>query len=111
MGSALTGLPMFLGAQDSILALRVRLNSSQREGETAARGLRSAREQVTHQARQLKAQLSQARAAERNQLANLTVHSNTAAKKLQSIIAQVHIHTRTHTHLNTYIHIHTHTHT
>ncbi|XP_031422955.1 LOW QUALITY PROTEIN: dynein regulatory complex subunit 2 [Clupea harengus] len=74
--------------QDSISALRVRLNSSQREGETAARGLRSAREQVTHQARQLKAQLSQARAAERNQLANLTVHSNTAAKKLQSIIAQ-----------------------
>ncbi|KAL2091084.1 hypothetical protein ACEWY4_013347 [Coilia grayii] len=74
--------------QDSISALRVRLSSGQREGETAARGLRVAREQVTHQARQLKAQLSQARATERNQLANLTVHSNAAAKKLQGIIAQ-----------------------
>ncbi|XP_063071277.1 dynein regulatory complex subunit 2 [Engraulis encrasicolus] len=74
--------------QDSIGALRVRLSSGQREGEAAARGLRVAREHVTHQARQLKARLSQARATEHNQLANLTVHSNAATKKLQAIISQ-----------------------
>ncbi|XP_062386488.1 dynein regulatory complex subunit 2-like [Sardina pilchardus] len=74
--------------QDSISALRVRLGSGQRDGESAARGLRAAREEVTHQARQLKAQLSHARAAERSQLGDLTLHSNTAAKKLQAIITQ-----------------------
>lgn len=75
--------------QDSISALRSRLNSSQKESEGAARGLRAAREEVTLQARQLKAQLSRARAAERNQLTNLTVHSNAAAKNLQGIITKV----------------------
>nr|XP_046198294.1 dynein regulatory complex subunit 2 [Oncorhynchus gorbuscha]XP_046198295.1 dynein regulatory complex subunit 2 [Oncorhynchus gorbuscha]XP_046198296.1 dynein regulatory complex subunit 2 [Oncorhynchus gorbuscha]XP_046198298.1 dynein regulatory complex subunit 2 [Oncorhynchus gorbuscha]XP_046198299.1 dynein regulatory complex subunit 2 [Oncorhynchus gorbuscha] len=74
--------------QDSISALRSRLNSSQKESEGAARGLRAAREEVTLQARQLKAQLSRARAAERNQLTNLTVHSNAAAKNLQGIITK-----------------------
>ncbi|KAM4612703.1 dynein regulatory complex subunit 2 [Polymixia lowei] len=74
--------------QDCLSTLRSRLSSSQREGEVAARGLRATKEDVTMQARQLKAQLSQARAAERSQLANLTVHSNAASKKLQGIITK-----------------------
>ncbi|MBN3316203.1 DRC2 protein, partial [Atractosteus spatula] len=72
--------------QDSISALRSRLASSQRESEEAGRALRAAREEVQCQARQLKAQLSRARARERSQLATLTVHSAAATKKLQHII-------------------------
>lgn len=71
--------------------LRAKLSSSQREGEAAAQGLRTTKEEVTLQTRQLKAQLSRARAAERSQLASLTIHSNTAAKKLQGIITEVFI--------------------
>lgn len=75
--------------QDTIFMLRSKLSTSQKESEGAARGLRATREEVTMQARQLKGQLSRARTAERSQLANLTVHSNAAAKKLQGIIAKV----------------------
>ncbi|KAM6981394.1 dynein regulatory complex subunit 2 [Aplochiton taeniatus] len=74
--------------QDSISVLRARLSSSQKESDGSARGLRATREEVTLQARQLKAQLNNARAAQRIQLANLTIHSNAAAKKLQAVITK-----------------------
>ncbi|KAL4655541.1 coiled-coil domain-containing protein 65 [Arapaima gigas] len=72
--------------QDSVLALRAKLNSSQRENELAAQELRAAREEVTLQVQQLKDQLSHVRAGERMLLSNLTMHSNAAAKKLQGVI-------------------------
>ncbi|KAL7891580.1 hypothetical protein AOLI_G00010560 [Acnodon oligacanthus] len=74
--------------QDSINALRSRLSSSQKESEMSAQGLRAAREEVTQKVQQLKAKLSVVRAAERKQLANLTMHSNNTTKKLQDIIAK-----------------------
>lgn len=75
--------------QDSINALRSQLSFSQKEGELSARDLREAREEVAQKARQLKAKLSLARAAERTQLTNLTMHSNNATKKLQDVIGNV----------------------
>ncbi|XP_067092646.1 dynein regulatory complex subunit 2 [Osmerus mordax] len=72
--------------QDFISMLRSRLSSSQKDSEVAAQRLRATREEVTLQSRHLKAQLSRARTAERSQLANLTIHSNAAAKKLKGII-------------------------
>ncbi|KPP68532.1 hypothetical protein Z043_112785 [Scleropages formosus] len=72
--------------QDLVLALREKLNSSQRESELAAQELRAAREEVTLQVQQLKDQLSRIRVGERSQLANLTTHSSAAAKKLQGVI-------------------------
>uniref|UniRef100_UPI003AAE4A1B dynein regulatory complex subunit 2-like n=1 Tax=Centroberyx gerrardi TaxID=166262 RepID=UPI003AAE4A1B len=74
--------------QDSISALRAKLSSSQRESEVAAQELRAKRDEVTLQTRQLKAQLSGARAAERSRLTKLTVQSDAAAKKLQGIAAK-----------------------
>ncbi|KAI4902996.1 hypothetical protein NFI96_012023 [Prochilodus magdalenae] len=74
--------------QDSINALRSRLSASQKESEVSASDLRAAREEVTLNAQQLKAKLSLARAAERKQLANLTMQSNNNTKKLQDIIAK-----------------------
>ena len=69
--------------------LRASLSSNQRESEAAARELRAAREKVTLQTRQLKAQMSRAHASEKSRLTNLVVHSNIAAKELQDIVAKV----------------------
>ncbi|XP_026872542.1 dynein regulatory complex subunit 2 [Electrophorus electricus] len=74
--------------QDSISALRFQLSSSQRECEVSVHGLRAAREEVTHKVQQLKAKFSLARAAERRQLANLTMHSSKTINKLQDIIGK-----------------------
>lgn len=69
--------------------LRAELNARQRESEAEAQGVRATREEATLQVRQLKAQMSRARAAERSRLANLAAHSNAAAKKLQGVLAKV----------------------
>ncbi|XP_072540745.1 dynein regulatory complex subunit 2 [Salminus brasiliensis] len=74
--------------QDSINALHFRLSTSHKESEMSACGLRAAREEVARKARQLKAKLSVAQAADRRQLANLTVHSDNTTKKLQDIIGK-----------------------
>ncbi|KAJ7999153.1 hypothetical protein DPEC_G00212440 [Dallia pectoralis] len=74
--------------QESIAALRSRLNSIQRESVGVTQDLRTAREEVTLQTHQLRAQLSNARAAERSQLTNLSVYSNGATKTVQGVIAK-----------------------
>ncbi|XP_066518970.1 dynein regulatory complex subunit 2 [Hoplias malabaricus] len=74
--------------QDSISALRSRLSSCQKESEVSAHGLRAAREEITHMVHKLKAKLTQAQAAERRQLADLTMYSNNTTKKLQDIIGK-----------------------
>ncbi|KAM3861490.1 dynein regulatory complex subunit 2 [Diretmus argenteus] len=74
--------------QESTCALRAKLISSQRESEAEARGLRAARDETALKVRQLKAQMSRARAAERSRLADVAMHSNAAVKKLQGVIAK-----------------------
>ncbi|XP_076870282.1 dynein regulatory complex subunit 2 [Brachyhypopomus gauderio] len=74
--------------QDYISDLRSRLSSGQRESEVSARELRAVREDVAHKVQQLKTKLSLARAAERRQLANLTMHSSKTAQKLRDIIGK-----------------------
>ncbi|XP_056129423.1 dynein regulatory complex subunit 2 [Lampris incognitus] len=72
--------------QDVISTMRVKLN--QKESEVTVPGLQSTRDEVSLQVQRLKDQLSRDRAAERSQLANLTVQSNAAATKLQGVIAK-----------------------
>ncbi|XP_010879917.2 dynein regulatory complex subunit 2 isoform X1 [Esox lucius] len=74
--------------QDTVSALRSKLNSIQKESAKVTQDLRTAREEVTLQTYQLKGQLSRTRTAKRTQLTNLTVHSDAATKKLLGIIAK-----------------------
>lgn len=76
--------------QGTISALRSHLSSNQRENEASACGLRRECEELTHKVQQLRAKLNSAQAAERARLANHTMYSNNAIKKLQDTIEKVH---------------------
>ncbi|XP_036385848.1 dynein regulatory complex subunit 2-like [Megalops cyprinoides] len=72
--------------QHSIAMLRNRLSSAQKKDEEEAEGLRTIREEVTALARQVNAQMTSNLSRDRCHLTNLTIYSNGAAKKLQSIV-------------------------
>lgn len=76
--------------QANINSLRSHLSSNQEEIETSARGLRAECEELNHKVQQLRARLCSAQAAERTRLANHTMYSNNAIKKLQEVIEKVH---------------------
>ncbi|KAG7283204.1 hypothetical protein CRUP_004946 [Coryphaenoides rupestris] len=73
---------------ESISALRLKPNSSQKESETAAQELRATKEALTQRTRQLKTQLGQACALDRKRLTTLTVQSSTATKQLQGFVSK-----------------------
>ena len=75
-------------SQESIAALR-RPDPGQKEREAVARDLRTTREEVNQQTRQLKARLGHARLLDRKRLTALSVQSSAAAKQLQGIITKV----------------------
>lgn len=76
--------------QGTINALRSQLSSSQKENEISVCGLRGECEKVTEKVQQLRAKLLSAKAAARTRLANQTMYSDNAIKKLQDIIKEVH---------------------
>ncbi|XP_078133613.1 dynein regulatory complex subunit 2-like [Sander vitreus] len=74
--------------QDTVISLRETLTSSQTENSSVETRLSAARNQVNTKTHELRDQLSQAHAAARKQLTQLTVQSDNAAKKLQALIAK-----------------------
>ncbi|MBN3275392.1 DRC2 protein, partial [Polyodon spathula] len=72
--------------QDSIALVRSRLGSNARESEKQNRRLQEEKEAIQGHFHTIKTQMNRARARERGQLAKLTLHSNTAIKKLQQLI-------------------------
>ncbi|XP_061074733.1 dynein regulatory complex subunit 2-like [Conger conger] len=74
--------------QESCAALRARMSTMQREGEAAARDLRAVKEKATDRRLELKKQMSSIHAQQRSALSRLTVLSDNANKKLQSVISK-----------------------
>ncbi|XP_035024711.1 dynein regulatory complex subunit 2 [Hippoglossus stenolepis] len=74
--------------QDSMFQLRMKLKSSQTEKELVERDLTAATYQVNQRTRKLRDQLTRGQSAARKHLADLSVQSNAAAKKLQEVIAK-----------------------
>ncbi|XP_034432423.1 dynein regulatory complex subunit 2-like isoform X2 [Hippoglossus hippoglossus] len=74
--------------QDSMFQLRMKLKSSQTEKELVERDLTAATYQVNQRTRKLRDQLTRGQSAARKHLADLSVQSNAAAKKLQEVIFQ-----------------------
>ncbi|XP_060938198.1 dynein regulatory complex subunit 2 [Limanda limanda] len=74
--------------QDSMFQLRMKLKSSQTEKELVERDLTAATDQVNQRTRELRDQLTTGQSAARKHLADLSVQSNAAAKKLQEVIAK-----------------------
>ncbi|XP_035850348.1 dynein regulatory complex subunit 2 isoform X2 [Sander lucioperca] len=74
--------------QDAVISLRETLTSSQMENSSVETRLSAARNQVNTKTHELRDQLSQAHAAARKQLTQLTVQSDNATKKLQALIAK-----------------------
>ncbi|XP_018531430.1 dynein regulatory complex subunit 2 [Lates calcarifer] len=74
--------------QDAISQQKVKLKSSNIEKESLEQDLKAARNEGNKRTHKLRDQLTQRHSAARKQLVDLTVQSNSAAKKLQAVIAK-----------------------
>ncbi|KAM7403783.1 hypothetical protein PAMA_004289 [Pampus argenteus] len=74
--------------QDFIFNIQEKLDSSKTENESVTQDLTAAKDEVNRKTHKLRDQLTQAHAAARKQLTDLTVHSAAASKKLQTVIAK-----------------------
>ncbi|CAK6980073.1 dynein regulatory complex subunit 2 [Scomber scombrus] len=74
--------------QDAIFTMRANLVSSKTENEGVTCDLTAGKDEVNRRTHRLRSQLTQAHAAARQQLADLTVTTAATTKKLQAVIAK-----------------------
>ena len=82
-------VPFSFVSQDRVIHLRAELNSSRTEAEEVERDLTTTNNRVNRKTHELRGQLTQGQVAARKQLTNLTMQSDSAAKKLRAVVAKV----------------------